>query len=295
MNLHQEFVSLNFQIIGMKNRLMFLLLEIYEQEIYKKHGCSTIYEYAFKYAKLSKERVQKALRTLKNTENTPEVRAKIATCGLDKVALVAKLATPENQHIYAEHIENMSTPALQAFTKEIRQGKPEAPKMMIELDEEMQIIFNQFKKNHGPNLSNQQALRGILKSVSEDVFSKTSQSNTTSSLSLPTDLAQAPKVPTRAIPARIKRAIYQKTNGKCAYPHCTKPIENYHHTTPFSFNLSHENIVGLCKIHHELCHNGVVKNELKDPENWQLDLEPHKSIYDNLYLKYKAQVQTETA
>ena len=258
------------------------------------------------------------MRTLKNTENTPEVRAKIATCGLDKVALVAKLATPENQHIYAEHIENMSTPALQAFTKEIRQGKPEAPKMMIELDEEMQIIFNQLKKTQGPNLSNQQALRGILKSVSEDVFSKTSQSNTTekppassgesdahplptipsgsiTSLSLPTDLAQAPKVPTRAIPARIKRAIYQKTNGKCAYPHCTKPIENYHHTTPFSFNLSHENIVGLCKIHHELCHNGVIKNELKDPENWQLDLEPHKSIYDNLYLKYKAQVQTKAA
>ena len=250
MNLHQEFVSLNFQIIGMKNRLMFLLLEIYEQEIYKKHGCSTIYEYAFKYAKLSKERVQKALRTLKNTENTPEVRAKIATCGLDKVALVAKLATPENQHIYAEHIENMSTPALQAFTKEIRQGKPEAPKMMIELDEEMQIIFNQLKKTQGPNLSNQQALRGILKSVSEDVFSKTSQSNTTekppassgesdahplptipsgsiTSLSLQTDLAKPPKFPPAPFPPASNEQFTKKPTANAP----TRTAQNPSKTT----------------------------------------------------------------
>lgn len=33
MNLHEQFVSLNFQIIGMKNKLMVLLLEIYQKEI----------------------------------------------------------------------------------------------------------------------------------------------------------------------------------------------------------------------------------------------------------------------
>ena len=264
MNLHQEFVSLNFQIIGMKNRLM------------------------------SKERVQKALRTLKNTENTPMVRAKIKTCGLDKVAphCGAKLATPENQHIYAEHVENMSTSALQAFTKEIRHGKPEASKMTIELDEEMQILFNQLKKIYAKNFSNQEALKIILKNVFEDVsedafknvaesaFSETSQANLTKK-------SDTPSLPSRTTSARKRREVTAKTNGKCAYPHCTKIIENFHHTVPFAFNRSHEKVIGLCKVHHELCHNGVVKNELKDPENWKLDLEPHKSIYDDLYLKYK--------
>lgn len=290
MNLHQEFISLNFQIIGMKNRLMSLLLKIYEQEIYKKHGCSTIYEYAFKYAKLSKERVRKALRTLKNTENTPQIRAKIETCGLDKVALVAKLATPENQHIYAEHIENMSTPALQAFTKEIRHGKPEAPKMTIELDEEMQILFNQLKKKLAQNFSNKEALKIILKSVSRDAFSKTSQANTTKKTRQSvkqSDVPALPFLPSRTTSVRKRREVIAKTNGKCAYPHCTKTIENFHHTVPFAFNRSHERVIGLCKIHHSLCHNGVVKNELKDPENWKLDLTPHKSIYDKFYLKYK--------
>lgn len=305
MNLHKEFVSLNYEIISMKNRLIFLLLQIYEQEIYKKHGCSTIYEYAFKYAKLSKERVQKALRTLRNTENTPEVRAKIETCGLDKVALVAKLATPENQHSYAAHVENMSTATLQAFTKEIRNGSPVAPKMTIELDEEMQILFNQLKKKHGINMSNQQALKVILKSVFEDAFPGRTKSDLIKkgdsvsedafSKSVQVDVAKkgqtvsedAPSFPSRAIPARTKQEIQQKTNGKCAYPHCTKPIETHHHAIPFAFRRSHEDAVGLCEIHHEFCHNGVVRNELKDPENWKLNIKPHKSIYDGFYGNYK--------
>lgn len=289
MNLHKEFVSLNYEIISMKNRLIFLLLQIYEQEIYKKHGCSTIYEYAFKYAKLSKERVQKALRTLRNTENTPEVRAKIETCGLDKVALVAKLATPEDQHIYAAHVENMSTATLQAFTKEIRHGSPVAPKMTIELDEEMQIMFNQLKKKHGTSMSNQQALKVILKSVFEDAFPKSAgagglKNDQTVQKDVP---HMTPTFPSRAIPARTKQEIQQKTNGKCAYPHCTKPIETDHHTIPFAFRRSHKDAVGLCEIHHEFCHNGVVRNELKEPENWQLEIKPHKSIYDSFYTKYK--------
>ncbi|MBI2634629.1 hypothetical protein HYW82_03115 [Candidatus Peregrinibacteria bacterium] len=304
MDLHKEFISLNYQIIGMKNKLISLLLEIYEQEIYKKHGCSTIYEYAFKYAKLSKERVQKALRTLKNTENTPLIRAQIETCGLDKVALVAKLATPENQHLYAEHVQNMPTPVLQAYTKEIRQGKPAAPKMMIELDEEMQILFNQLKKQLAPNFSNQSALKIILKTVSGDAFSnyasrsqtdqlpqtdatiKHSEINEKQPLESPPQ-QNAPSLPSRTIPAHIKRAVTKKTAGKCAYPHCTKPIENFHHTVPFAFQKNHNSLVGLCKVHHEFCHHGVVCDELKDPEKWRLSLESHKSLFDSFYLKYK--------
>ena len=69
--LHREFVTLAFDIIKMKNRLMALLLEIYERNIYKEQGCRTIYEYGFKYARLSKEVIDKALRTLKHFGDKP--------------------------------------------------------------------------------------------------------------------------------------------------------------------------------------------------------------------------------
>ncbi len=143
-------------------------------------------------------------------------------------------------------------------------------------------------------MSNQQALKVILKSVFEDAFPKKPQTKNaftktpeTNAKNTQTVSEDAPTFPSRAIPARTKKQIQEKTNGKCAYPHCTKPIETDHHTIPFAFRRSHKDAVGLCEIHHEFCHNGVVRNELKEPENWKLEIKPHKSIYDGFYTKYK--------
>ncbi len=270
MSLHQEFRKLAFDIFQMKKKLIFLLLEIYQKEIYKEYGCTTIYEYAYKYAKLSRERVQKALRTLKNTEEFPELRAQIQTAGLDKVALVVKLATPENEKLLAGHVNTMSTPVLQQYAKEIRHGKCITPKITIDLDEEMQILFNQLKKKFGK--SNQETLRTILKNVSKDVLPKKIKARKQADAHLPS----------RAIPQA------KKTEKQCQYPGCTKSTENYHHPVPFAFSHSHDSLVGLCKIHHEFCHQGVVLNELQKPENWELSLKPNRSLFDNLYLKYKS-------
>lgn len=196
MNLHQQFVKLSFDIIKMKNKLISLLLEIYEKEIYKKHGCRTIHEYGFKYAKLSKEMVDKAVRTLRHLENKPFLKQVIETQGIHKVALVATIATPENEKIFAKHVENMSKPALFEFAKELRsksdgknllnvslfgenlEKKPVGQfcraipsKMQIELDEEMQAIFLRLKKNlrkkSGFELSNKEALKIMLKKLEQ--------------------------------------------------------------------------------------------------------------------------------
>ncbi|MBI4235217.1 HNH endonuclease [Candidatus Peregrinibacteria bacterium] len=184
-DLHREFRKLTFDIHKMKNRLMMLLLEIYEQEIYKKHNCTTIYEYAFKYAKLSKETVQLALRTLRNTEDKPLLRAQIESKGIYKVAIVAKLATPETEKFYAGHVQKMRKEVLFAFAKEVRKSENEVgnvkfeakcyavvPKVSIELDAEMQTIFNQLKKEYGKDLSNKEALRVILKKLKENENAK---------------------------------------------------------------------------------------------------------------------------
>ncbi|MBI5753967.1 hypothetical protein HZA40_02375 [Candidatus Peregrinibacteria bacterium] len=119
-DLHRIFVKLSFDIIKMKNKLISLLLEIYEQKIYKNYSCLTIYEYAFKYAKLSKEVVDKAVRTLKHLENKPCLKGAIETQGIHKVALVATIATPETDAAWADKLKNMSKPAVQELSKEVR-------------------------------------------------------------------------------------------------------------------------------------------------------------------------------
>lgn len=196
MNLHKEFVKLSFDIIKMKNKLISLLLEIYEKEIYKQCHCQTIHEYGFKYAKLSREMVDKAIRTLKHLENKPLLKQVIETHGIHKVAMVATIATPENEGIFAKHVENLSKPALFEFSKELRRRQqnekvsdqeamfpgqtkdpstsdPEIPqfcqavpaKITIELDPEMQILFLKFKGKYAKNLSNREALRVMLREM----------------------------------------------------------------------------------------------------------------------------------
>ena len=180
--------------------------------------------------------------------------------------------------------------------------------MTIELDEELQIVFNRLKKKLAPNASNREALKIILKSVFEDAFESipgvpaqigkgqalSDESVFEDAFEIATENSPQPpqtlltrQLSSRHIPAAKKNKITKKAGGRCAYPHCTKQIENFHHQIPFAFNRSHENIVGLCRIHHEFCHNGVIKSELNNPETWQIGLQPHKSIYDSFYLKYK--------
>ena len=162
----------------MKNKLMSLLLEIYEKEIFREHGCRTIYEYAFKYAKLSKETVNKALQTLRKVEDKPCLKKMIETQGIYKVAIVATLATPETDKVFAQHVENMSKPALFEFAKELRHGSAAnanetakchaAPqKLTIELDEELQILFLRLKNKYAKDFSNKEALKVLLRKLTE--------------------------------------------------------------------------------------------------------------------------------
>ena len=140
-NLHVEFVRLAFDINRMKNKLMSLLLEIYKREIYKNHGCSTIYEYGFKYGRLSREVVQKALRTMKHLEDKPFLRDAVKSEGIHKVAVVATIATKETDGIFAKHVRNMSKPALVELAKELRsKRKMEDETKNTDVEENKNII-----------------------------------------------------------------------------------------------------------------------------------------------------------
>ncbi len=340
-NLHKEFIKLAFDINKMKNKLMSLLLEIHKKEIYKNYNCVNIYEYGFKYAKLSKEVVQKALRTLKNIGDKPFLQNAIKTQGIHKVALVATLATKETDKMFAEHVRNMSKPALTELAKELREKekhieeenlfnftegnfeksgsseeinkshfstrlensqvcRAENKKIKIEFDEEMEILFLRLKKKYAKDDSDKHALKKILRKLVEEEknskikkhvpgdenFSSKSPNCKLSNSNLRTpEHTTPPQTPSRYIKIQQKRNLIKKYNKTCAYPNCNKPYDVLHHRTAFAFNRTHKNIIPLCKTHHEFVHNGIIRYELQNPENWHLNINSQKTLFDHFYLK----------
>jgi len=63
-----------------------------------------------------------------------------------------------------------------------------------------------------------------------------------------------PTAISRYIPAKIRHDLEQKYLGHCAYRGCNKPAEHIHHQNRFALKHNHENVVPLCKAHHDLIH-----------------------------------------
>jgi hypothetical protein len=176
--LHQQFLILGRERNKITYKLLALLPQIYKQKIYEKHGYATIYEYAGKLAGLSYSTVKKALNLEKKLENKPLLQKAVEKYGVHKVAIIANLATPETEKMFVDKITNMSKPALQQLSKELR-GKIQTS-WQIEMDEEMMKTFLKLKKNlgkFGSNLSNKEALRRMLKKWAEAEGSGRSKSS----------------------------------------------------------------------------------------------------------------------
>lgn len=306
MNLHEQFIQLGRQKIELERKLAALIPQIYEQEIYKKYA-GDIYEYCRKYAGLSFGVVQKILRTFKRIQDKPALVQAVEKIGIHKVALVANITTPENQQIVAERIGKMSKTAVAQFAKDFRREQKmvlfgEVNEVVkIELDEEMQFLFNKLKKEFMKKaavgeMSNREALRKILTEMNHLKFDEKSLKNevtgsggksgdgketeSKTKAGIRTQISESPRpIPgemvNRNISAVKKRQAIAKTNGKCAVDHCQKPFDHIHHIVPFSVCKSHDLIIPICKEHHEMAHNGLIdiqKNKVEIKNLSSVDL-----------------------
>ncbi len=242
--LHHRFVKLGRERSKISHQLLVLLPEIYEKKIYKEYGCDSIYEYAAKFGDgLSSGVVNKVLKVKKQLKDCPEMFAQIQTQGVHKVAIVAKLVTPENEEELVEIVRNMSKPAVQEYSKE-RRGKSARKIVKVEMDEEMEFLFLKLKKKLGGS-SNKETMKRLLQAMEKQLFPEEKVRKRKES-----------KI-TRYIPAQKRREVVAKAGGKCSHAGCNRPIENFHHQDPYKNSRSHESLIGLCKIHHEFEHSGV--------------------------------------
>ncbi|MBD3330244.1 hypothetical protein GF354_01790 [Candidatus Peregrinibacteria bacterium] len=249
MNIHKKFKQLGKERHRLTHQLLALLPEISAQKIWEREGYQSIFHYASVLAGLSPALVEKALKTAAKLEDKPKLKEAIKEAGIHKVALVANLATPENEEKLVDQVTHMSTRAIQQLSKEMRASdgnslKSPKEKMSIELDGEMQYLFNKLKNKMGNRLSNKEILRRILKEVAgeENFF--------------------AEKAPEREFESRYvskakEREVEAKTKGRCSYNGCNKPIEEKHHEPAYAISHNHKGLKAMCKVHHEFRHNGI--------------------------------------
>jgi len=78
----------------------------------------------------------------------------------------------------------------------------------------------------------------------------------------------------RYIPAKIRHQITDRFQHHCVYPGCNKPADEFHHIKKFALYHQHDPnyIVSLCKIHHKFVHSGLIKNEIEEPEKWEVKI-----------------------
>lgn len=271
--LHLEFVRLGKERHKITYKLLALLPKIYQGDIYREKGFSSIFEYSFKLAGLSEALVKKALNLDKDLQNKPYLQKAIETQGIHKVALVAKIATPETDLFFADKVENMSKSALNELSKEMR-GKVNDQSehiggavMKIEFDEEMQFLFLKLKKEIGKELSNKEALRRILKKMTEASQMMAKRTKPQREAKKQEDFpGKISKTVSRYIPVGTKRAAIERTAGRCAHEYCNKPFDVFHHIKRWAISKNHESIIPLCKEHHEFAHNGLLRGKNEDFE-----------------------------
>jgi len=80
----------------------------------------------------------------------------------------------------------------------------------------------------------------------------------------------------RYIPAKIKQDLQQKYKSHCSYHGCNKPAEQIHHQERFAQKRAHQNLVPLCKIHHDFVHQNFI-----EPRNIKID-----KIFNTYKMKY---------
>ncbi len=249
-NIHEKFVEYGRNARKWINECKMLLPEIDRQKIWYEKGFGSIYEYASKLAGLSHGQVRDALRIMKRIEDKPALIEVAKEKGINAVRPVATIATKKNQEFWAEKAQIMSKNTLMAFVR---------------------------SSGTGPTL-NQKTIQMTLSQKTVAKLEKIKGDRDWEEIMIELLEAKALQKPAPVesknhyIPAAIRNFVIQKYHGLCAFPGCCKEYEELHHTYRFSLFGVHDpdQIVPLCKSHHDLAHHGLIENETKSPEKWEI-------------------------
>ena len=265
--LHEKFSNYGTNAKEWMRKCQMLLPEIAKRQIWRKKGFSCIYEYAAKLAGMSRHNVDTALWILKKIENKPELQKVATEKGLNRIRPVANLATEETAEFWAKKAGEMSKHTLETYVKNYREsfcpGAKTQPAKVTANDNRTDITVR-VKPQLAKKLAQLQKHADFENLLEEFVdFVETREQETK---------PQPVKSKSRYVPVEIKRYAIKKTNGKCAFPGCTRKHESLHHTQRFASEKVHDpdRLVPLCQAHERIAHLGLIENEEGPPSEWQL-------------------------
>ena len=266
-----------------KRHFAALLPEAKQRRIHRRHGCSSIHEFAAKLGGMSHASVDKILNLSAKLRDKPTLRAQLESGehGWSKIEAVAYIATPETEKEWAQKVEDLPKVALERCVQNYRlqftpggESQPEKrERLSFEVNEKTVLKFRQFKqkieKERGETVSFSEVLEALLTEPSQSEKQATIQLCPDCVKERARKKAENYQVK-RAIPTEIQRLIQARQQNKCDTLNCNHPIEEFHHTKRFALSQNHDPdfIVGLCKKCHILAHSSLPNmNALK----WAID------------------------
>jgi hypothetical protein len=256
-----------------RSKFLGLLPEVYQRRLYEKHGCSSVFEFAYKVGGVSEEQVSRVLNLHRRFEKMPILRGLLISgvTSVNKIARVAAMATPENEALLADKVQLLSQAAVETFVRDMREMKTEVvrahkPQLIqetvqvtVQLDPE---VANELLdlRNRGVNIDRE--LRVFLEKRREEIEHE--------KMGIAKECAERGGIvdenPTRYIPQKIRKILAQEHGTKCSITTCKKSSQQIHHTRRYSLDPSHNPrfLAPLCKAHHEIAHvKDVMAQEMR--------------------------------
>lgn len=310
--LHENFVKYGQNAKEWMRKCIFLLPEIEKYQIWKEKGFGSIYEYAGKLAGMSRGQVEEALRVLRRISDKPALMKILEEKGLQRVRPVAAIATLETQNFWAEKSATMPKNTLETYVKNYREeflpreGHQSGNHQTTDYPIDLHATDNsttQTSLTHQTTSQNQ-TLASLTMNLDPETLAELEalkgQSNWDDLMKtfilafkekqvrekyLKQQKPESIKTKSRSVPAKIEQYVLIRSNGKCEFPNCNKKHEHLHHTNRFASDHTHDpdNIVALCKAHHDLAHHGLIADEQEKPQNWKIRKEKDFTILENLF------------
>ncbi len=219
-----------------------LLPDIAKRGLHKKHGFQSIYEYAAKVGGIGRRTVECVFQIQKHIEDKPALKEMLPKVGVNKIRVIATMATKENQKELAKKVQTMSKPALELYAREQKAPKMEIPPgrdfktLSFQIEPEVELELRKLKEK-GETFND--VMKKLLAMVPKEKEVKPRKVRESKS---------------RPAPAQKRREALAKTSGKCAIDGCNQPATEIHHPKSWAKHKSHDDLQPLCKDHHELEH-----------------------------------------
>lgn len=262
-----------------------LLPEIFKRGIYKKHGCSSIHYYAKIFSGMNEATVDKILQLRRRLEGRPALLDLFESGkhGWAKIEKVAGIATPKNEFMLAEKVDELPTKSLVAFVKGLNANmrdisESEGLSSICQVRQDLFLFSNKvFRIGKGT----ERKLK-ILKQRLEKEQKQALSWNKVFALWLDkTEVKTVIRVcpicaqqkgiesKNRTIPEDVQRLVRARSGGICE-ANCNEPACIFHHKKRWALKSDHDprHIAHLCLAHHDLVHFGLIENEDDPPSQW---------------------------